>query len=61
MVMTSAVALTVLRHIKRHDLIHESHKLGEYLGSYLKELSESSFLGDIRDPSCFRAIEFVQK
>ncbi len=58
--MTSAVALAVLRYIKKHDLIQQSEKRGEYLGNKLQALSDFSFVGDIRGLGCFRAIEFVQ-
>lgn len=58
--MAAACALAVLRYIKKHNLIEQSERRGEYLGKRLEELYESPFVGDARGLGCMRAIEFVQ-
>ncbi len=58
--MTAACALAVLRYIKKHNLIEQNRKRGEYLGKQLEKLYEFPFVGDIRGLGGFRAIEFVQ-
>ncbi len=58
--VSSAVGLAVLNYMEKHNLVENSAKRGQYLINKLKELSEFSFVGDIRGKGLMVGIEFVK-
>ena len=59
--VTCAVGLSVLRYLKKHNLVEQSAKRGEYLLQKLNELKGFSFVGDVRGKGLMTAIEFVKE
>lgn len=59
--VSCAVGLAVLKYLKKHNLVEQSAKRGNYLLQKLNELKKFSFVGDVRGKGLMRAIEFVKE
>ncbi|UCC63409.1 MAG: aminotransferase class III-fold pyridoxal phosphate-dependent enzyme [Anaerolineae bacterium] len=58
-VMGAAVGLAVLRHLKAHDLVAASARMGEYLLQRLGSLRDLPSVGDVRGLGLMAGVELV--
>lgn len=58
--LAAAVGKAVLDYIKKHDLVENCRRVGDYLKSQFETLLELPCVGDVRGEGLFLALEFVQ-